>query len=274
MPLKKTLKLDQRDIHILWKLSLRGYRFLTCPQLSLLYFPDENSCKQRMRQLCKAGLVEKCFTPVVHQSDEKKEVYTLTLRGARELSRALKTSSARLAGSSNFSAFFLEHELLTSQFMCTLEAALANNNAKLSYWKSQSELRSLHLKVMIPRFRGAKIPIIPDGLFSITNEGITEHFFLEVDRGTMGLLDIRKKMLGYVHFHIKGIHSDIFKLPHFRVLFITTSATRINRILSELREIGLCPNMFLFTQWNQIAPESVLGKIWLKCRGQEVSLLQ
>jgi hypothetical protein len=273
MPPKKSLKLDQRDIHIFWKLSLKGYRFLTCHQLSLLCFPDENSCKQRMRQLHKAGLVEKCFTPVVHQSDEKKEVFTLTLRGARELSRALKTSSAGLAGSSNFSAFFLEHELMTSQFMCTLEAALANNNAGLSYWKSQSELRSLHLKVIIPRFRGAKIPMIPDGLFSICEGGRAEHFFLEADRGTMGLPEIKKKMLSYIHFYIKGIHRDVFKLPYFRVLFITTSAQRIQRIMSELREIALCPNMFLFSQWSQISPESVLGKIWLKCRGQDVSLL-
>jgi hypothetical protein len=269
----KPLELNQRDVDILWKLSLRGYRFLTCQHLSLLYFPDENACQERMEQLQEAGLVEKCFTPVVHEGEERKEVYTLAVKGARELARALGRNYKYLAGSRKFSAFFLEHELKISEFMCSLEAALKLKNSRLLFWKSQKELRLLHLKVAIPRIRGQKIPVIPDGLFSIPKEGRAEHFFLEADRGTMGIPEITKKLIGYIQFHIKGIHREIFKLPYFRVLLVTTSQQRIKKMMWELRTIGHCPNMFLFTLWNQISPKTVLEKIWLKCRGEEVSLL-
>jgi hypothetical protein len=74
---QKFLKLTQRDITILWKLSLNGYRFLTCHHLSLLYFPSESSCKRRMRLLRQAGLVQRCFTPVIREKEKRESVYTL-----------------------------------------------------------------------------------------------------------------------------------------------------------------------------------------------------
>lgn len=273
MTQSKSLNLNQRDIDILWKLSLKGYRFLTCQHLAMLHFSTEGSCRKRMEQFQKSGLVEKCFTPVVHQGEKRKVVYTLTAKGAREFSRVSGGSAKGLAGSKKFSAFFLEHELKISKFMCSLEAALKSKDSRLLFWKSQNELRSLHLKVANPRARGERIPVIPDGLFSIAAEGRLEHFFLEADRGTMGLPEIAKKMLGYVEFYRKGIHQDIFRLPYFRVLLVTTTPQRIKKMMVELRKISLCQNMFLFTMWAHISPLSILERIWLKCRGEEVSLL-
>jgi hypothetical protein len=273
MPRVKPLKLNQRDIDILWKLSLKGYRFLTCQHLAMLYFPDETSCQKRMRQFHEAGLVDKCFTPVVREWEKRKVVYTLAIKGARELARASGRSSRGLAGSRKFSAFFLEHELKISEFMCSLEAVLEKKNSHLLFWKSQKELRSLHLKVANPVVRGGKIPVIPDGLFSVSDEGRPEHFFLEADRGTMGLPQIRTKMLGYLQFYRAGIHREVFKLPYFRVLLITTTHQRKEKMMRILQRIGYCPNMFLFTLWSQISPQTVLEKIWLRCRGETVLLL-
>jgi hypothetical protein len=111
-----------------------------------------------------------------------------------------------------------------------------------------------------------KIPIIPDGLFALEKDGIVDYYFLEADRGTMPILSIRKKMLGYMQFFRKGLHTKLFNIPHFRVLFVTTTLYRRDQARSALREIGHCPNMFLFGLWNNVTRENILGSIWLTCR--------
>ena len=198
---QKSLKLTQRDINILWKLSLKGYRFLTCRHLFPLYFPSESACQKRMSQLRKAGLVQRCFTPVIHEKQKRETVYTLARKGTKELARVLNISPKGLAGSAKFSPFFLEHSLRISSFMCSLEVALERVSAGLLSWRREKQLRSLKLKVSNPEQYGEKIPIIPDGFFSIKIGERIENFFLEADRGTMPIPKIRKKMLGYVQLY-------------------------------------------------------------------------
>jgi DNA-binding MarR family transcriptional regulator len=268
------LKLTQRDINILWKLSLKGYRFLSCYHLSLLYFPSESACQKRMSQLRKAGLVQRCFTPVIYEKEKREVVYTLARKGAKELAKALNISPKGLTGSANFSSFFLEHSLRISNFMCLLEVALRKAPAKLVSWNSEKQLRSLKLKVSSPEQYGEKIPIVPDGLFSIKIGERVENFFLEADRGTMPIPKIRKKMLGYIQLYRRGLHKEVFNLPHFRVLMITTTEKRRDLMMEELRDIGYCLNMFLFALWQDIQLKSMLEKIWLKCQGKKVSLFE
>jgi hypothetical protein len=270
---QKPLKLTQRDINILWKLSLKGYRFLTCHNLALLYFPSESSCQKRMSQLRKAGLVQRCFTPVIYEKQKRETVYTLARKGAKELARALNMSPQGLAGSAKFSSFFLEHSLRISNFMCSLEAVLRKTSAKLVSWKTERQLRSLKLRVSNPEQYGEKIPIIPDGLFSIKIGERVENFFLEADRGTMPIPKIRKKMLGYIQLYRRGLHKEVFNLPHFRVLMITTTEKRRDLMMQELKDIGYCLNMFLFALWREIQPQNISEKIWLKCRGERMTLL-
>ena len=271
---QKPIKLTQRDIDILWKLSLKGYRFLTCRHLFPLYFPSESACQRRMSQLRKAGLVQRCFTPVIYEKQKREVVYTLARKGAKELARALNISPKGLAGSAKFSPLFLEHSLRISNFMCSLEAALRKAPAKLVSWISEKQLRSLKLKVSNPEQYGEKIPIIPDGFFSIKMGERIENFFLEADRGTMPIPKIRKKMMGYIQLYRRGLHKEVFGLPHFRVLVITTNEKRRDLMMQELRDIGYCLNMFLFAIWQDIKPQSILEKIWLKCRGEEIYLLK
>jgi hypothetical protein len=226
-----------------------------------------------MRQLRKAGLVQRCFTPVIYEKQKREVVYTLARKGAKELAKTLNISPQGLAGSAKFSSFFLEHSLRISNFMCSLEVALKNAEAQLISWRSDYELRSLKLKVSNLEQYGEKIPIVPDGLFSIKIGERIENFFLEADRGTMPIPKIRKKMLGYIQLYRRGLHKEVFNLPHFRVLIITTNEKRRGLMMDELRGIGYCLNMFLFALWQDIQPHSMLDKMWIKCRGESVSLL-
>lgn len=269
-PPDKPLVLAQNDLDALAALSLKGYRFLTCRHLSLLYFPSQEACQQRMAGLCRAGLVLRLFIPGA-QGEKEEVVYTLAPSGARELARRRGLSPLGLASPRKPSYLFLEHGLRIADFMCALEAALQGGAARLLAWRSERQFRGpggRAVKVPDPFAPDQKIPVIPDGLFSLAVDGRVEHFALEADRGTMSPLAMRKKMLGYIQLYRRGLHQTFFGVPHFRVLMVTTTVYRRGRLRAILREIGYCPNMFWFGLWRDISPATVLGHIWLKCREQ------
>ena len=269
--LAKPLTLNRTDLDILCVLSLKGYRFLTCHHLKLLYFAAEADCMKRMTELCEMGLTARLFTPT---SDVQKQeaIYTLTRFGARQLAILKGISSLGLASTGKPSYLFLEHGLRVSDFMCSLEAATKPKGIKLACWKSERQLRSPRgraLKIPHPFEAGDKISVIPDGLFSLEIDKRVEHFFLEADRGTMSLFTMRNKLLGYIQLYRRRLHQEHFNIPHFRVLLVTNTLYRINKLREILRKIGYCPNMFWFAVWKDISPEKILSKIWLKCREQE-----
>ena len=266
----KPLTLSKADLNTLYALSLKGYRFLTCHHLAMLYYSTWDSCHQRMQELLQAGLVTRLFVPT---TDEQKGemVYTLARTGAWELARLTNISPIGLASVHKPSYLFLEHSLRISDFMCSLEAALKDNRVRLLSWKSDRQLKTYRgraLRVPHPFELGEKIPVIPDGLFSLGIDGRIEHFFLEADRGTMSLFAMKKKLLGYIQVYHRELHRRSFGVLSFRTLIITTTSYRRDRLRETLREIAYCPNMFWFAMWSAISPQKVIGKIWFKCRDQ------
>ena len=256
---------------ILQALSLKGYRFLTCRHLSMLYFSSEDTCLTRMAELHRAGLVMQLFVPTM-DGEKREAIYTLTLSGARQLARLKEISHTGLAMSSRPSYLFLDHGLRISDFMCSLEAALKGSNARLVSWMSERQLkppRGKPVRVPNPLSPGEKIPVIPDGLFSLQVGDRVEQWAIEVDCGTMSRNVMRKKMLGYIQLYRKGLHRSWWGIPHFRVLLVTTTPHRRDNLRAIYREIKYCPNMWWFSTWQDISLQKVLSGIWLKCRDQE-----
>jgi len=226
---------------------------------------------KRMTELCEMGLATRLFTPT---SDVQKQeaIYTITRSGARQLAILKGISPLGLASAGKPSYLFLEHGLRVSDFMCSLEAATKPNGIKLECWKSERQLRSHRgraLKIPHPFEAGDKISVIPDGLFSLEINKRVEHFFLEADRGTMSLFTMRNKLLGYIQLYRRRLHQDHFNIPHFRVLLVTNTLYRMNKLREIMRKIGYCPNMFWFAVWKDISPEKILCEIWFKCREQK-----
>jgi len=223
-----------------------------------------------MSEFCQAGLVTRLFIPTT-DIERRDVVYTLARLGARELARLRDMSQLGLATTGKPSYLFLEHGLRISDFMCSLEAALKGSEAQLLSWRSERQLKSTRgraLKVPHPFQLGEKIPVIPDGFFSIGIDERVEHFSLEADRGTMSLFAMKKKLMGYIQLYRRGLHRSYFGIPHFRVLLVTNTPYRRDKLRETLHEIGYCPNMFWFAVWRDISPGVVLQEIWLKCRDQ------
>jgi len=265
---EKQIILKQDDLDALYDLSFKGYRFLTCRHLSMLYYKSENTCRERMSEFQEAGLVIRLFVPVT-DGQKREAIYTLARPGAQELARLKGISQLGLASTRKPSYLFLEHGLRISDFMCSLEAALKQSGNQLLSWRSERQLkpaRGKTLRVAHPFELGEKIPIIPDGLFSLDMGGKVEHFCLEADRGTMSVFAMRKKLLGYIQLYRKNLHRSYFGVPHFRVLLVTNTPYRRDKLRETLRHLGYCPNMFWFAIWRDISSQKILGKIWLKCR--------
>lgn len=266
----KPLPLTQSDLDALYALSLKDYRFLTCRHLAMLYYSSEIACKERMTILCQAGLATRLYVPTTN-GKRGDVIYTLSRIGAHELASLRNMSPVGLATIRKPSYFFLEHGLKVSDFMCSLEAALKHTNAQLLSWKSERQLKSNTgrvLKVPHPFELGEKIPVIPDGFFSIGINARVEYLFLEADRGTMSLYAMKKKLFGYIQLYRSQLHKRFFGIPHFRVLLVTNTAYRRDRLRKVLRELGYCQNMFWFSTWEYIEPVTILSKIWLKSRDQ------
>ncbi|MFC1865139.1 replication-relaxation family protein [Chloroflexota bacterium] len=262
----KSLTITENDLGALHALSLKGYRFLACRHLAMLFYRTETECKERVQELCQTGLITRIFIPTTDYR-KPEEVYTLTPSGASELARLRGVSFKGLAGFRKPSYLFLQHGLKISDFMCSLEAALISHGKRLLSWRSERQLktpRGRALAVPHPLESSQNIPVIPDGLFSFLSGNGEQHFFLEADRGTMSIAAVKNKMLGYIQLYRKGWHKEHFAIPHFRVLIVTTTAYRIDKLQQALGRIGYCPNMFWFGLWCDISPEKIFRRIWLR----------
>src|SRR5436853_4704049 len=102
-----------------------------------------------------------------------------------------------------------------------------------------------------------KSAVVPDALFGLRCNEKDSYFMLEVDRGEMPVERYRnaqrtyfaKKMRTYYEANRQKRQVYDLGLDHFRVLTVTTTAKRVERMLTGLHAItnGRGSNMFLFT---------------------------
>lgn len=283
----ESIRLSERDVSMLRLLSREGYRFLTCRHLAGLAFGSEPACERRLSTLLRAGLVLRLFLPFTQKGIRQEPIYTLDRKGARTLARITGESPASLYSPLGPTSYlFLAHQLAVSDIRYALAMATrADPDVRLLGWLDEWELRRARgraYRVRNPADPGATIPVIPDAAFGLSIDGQRNYYFLEADRGTMGRAAMERKFWGYVQFFRDGLHRSAFGFPHFRVLIVTTTPARRDRLTQLVRNLGFTPNMFLFTTYTEIidgatvanvSPERILGDILHKCNNTELHSL-
>jgi Replication-relaxation len=84
--------------------------------------------------------------------------------------------------------------------------------------------------VALPNTYG-QFPVAPDGFFTSQDAQGRTHYFVEADRGTMTLKRFTQKLLAYAaHWRAKR-HTEKFKIKHFRVLTVASSAVRCENLM-------------------------------------------
>jgi hypothetical protein len=125
--------------------------------------------------------------------------------------------------------------------------------------------------------------VVPDALFGLaSNGGNKNYFMLEIDRGEMPIERYRnaqrtyfaKKMLTYYEANRQRRHVHDLGMENFRVLTVTTSRERVERMLSALDTIteGRGSNMFLFADQGTLASADPLDLDWVSGKREIVRL--
>jgi hypothetical protein len=230
--------LTERDRAILSAVS--QFRFLTTSHIRLLVPGSAQNIARRLQRLYHAGFLDRprAQLPLRSTGEISEIVY----------SQSRKTVSGKKYGEVSF--LFLKHALSVSDALIAIE--LACRHAGLTFTRGEENIghrsggrggeRLRWTVTLRADDTNEKLGIIPDAEFAIENRnraGYLQrfHFFLEADRGTMPvrrktlrLSSIYRKALAYSQTRRSGILKERFGIPGFRVLFITRSRDRLERM--------------------------------------------
>jgi hypothetical protein len=188
---------------------------------------------------------------------------------------------------------FVEHTVSIAEFMVRLEVALRGRDdirilergEILEDAPKSTRDRLVKLEASI-RLRGVlrKNAVIPDAMFGLRfNEDEESYFMLEIDRGEMPVERYKnaqrtyfaKKMLTYYEANRQQRHVHDLGLANFRVLTVTTTPERVERMLSALDAIteGRGSNMFLFADQAAFMASNPLELAWTSGKRERVRLV-
>jgi len=228
-------------------------------------------------------------------------VYGLGKHGARALrdqGHRINTDVDWTEKNKRAGSKFIEHTLQIADFMVGLELACRARNGvgllraheiiEAAPEKTRRAREPLRWRVeRIERGRREIATVVPDGLFALTfPDDTAAYFLLEVDRGTIPInrtdtegtaawrKNIRYKFATYYDGWKAGRHVEQFGVKQVRVLTITSSAKRVENMLTTIDEIteGRGSNFFLFVDRARLAVSNPLNVEWVSGKGERVRL--
>jgi hypothetical protein len=173
--------------------------------------------------------------------------YGLELKGARALERHRATAAATVGEAApepvrwkkdytRRTEWFLEHQLMVSNFRCVLELALRETpDTELVTW---SQGKDTWFRVLIPGERKRIVRVAPDAYFVLRQGDQLRHFFLEADRSTEEHRRLVDKFVGYWWYLQDSRFSDASGgSARVNVLFVTTGDRRMENMIESLRRM-------------------------------------
>ena len=296
------MALTARDLNLLAHVA--RHRFLTSAQLAALDGGSPQNVVRSLRLLFDHRYLDRpaSHLVMVPLQGTRPLVYALGQRGARALrahgylvnDRVDWTEKNKRAG-----AIFIEHTLEVADFMVRLELACrrradvdlvrAGDVIATAPDATQKAREPLRWQVgRIERGRKVALSVVPDGLFALRFvDDTASYFLLEVDRGTIPLRrtdregsaawrkNIAYKLTTYYEGWRAGRHVEQFGVKQLRVLMLTSSAARMNNMLSIVDELtkGKGTGFFLFGYSAQLRGADPLGVAWTSGRRQAVGLV-
>jgi len=254
------MRLTARDVALLQNIA--RLRLATTAQLAALDGGSPQNVSRSLLALWENGYVERPEAQVASRflyEGSRPAIYGLTRKGAALLrEHGLDVRRRLLDGIDKEQAAgwrFIEHTVSIAEFMVRLELGvrgrsdvriLERGEILLDAPKSNRD-RLVKLEASI-RLNGAlrKNAAVPDALFGLRfNDEEKSYFMLEIDRGEMPVERYRnaqrtyfaKKMLTYYEANRQQRHVHDLGIENFRVLTVTTSADRVERMLAALNGI-------------------------------------
>ena len=240
--------------------AVHAHRGLTAPQLFRLLFEPRgrslSTCQRVLRRLAEAGLLKR-----VNLSDLKNTplLYLPTHTGMEYLANAHGVPASSL-GWDRFmnSAKFIRkpHHRAINDIQIALTASAAREGFRVDLVCDEQAVKREHKR--------QKVRYEPDSVMTIAREldGAVLHFMLEADLGTEGPGAWKKKIRACERFYSSGKYEEMYETRDMRVLTVTTSPLRVERLKRCTEDAGGRIRHY-FTTFDDATPAAFLTKpIW------------
>jgi DNA-binding Lrp family transcriptional regulator len=272
------MALTERDRQIIR--LVHRHRFLRSPQIVALIGGSSQQLLRRLQLLYHHGYLERPRAQIdyYHQGGSRHIIYGLGNKGGgmllkQELGVAFREFSW---GEKNRAVgrMFLEHALLVSDVMVTIELACRERGIRL-VTERELVLPGKHqpFRWRVNIHNHVKLGVIPDRVFALelldaSGSSRRAYFFLEADRGTMPVTrrnlsqtSFYRKLLAYEATWTQNLHRIRFGFHRFRVLTVTTSTARVKSLVDACSQLERGHGLFLFAD-RTILSGDMFSSIW------------
>jgi DNA-binding Lrp family transcriptional regulator len=281
------MRLTERDRRIIR--LVHRHRFLRSPQIVILIGGSPQQLLRRLKLLYHHGFLERPRAQIDRYRKDGSQhfIYGLGNKSLAFLKQELNVDFREVSwGEKNrgVGRIFLEHALLVSDVMVSLELACRKYNGIKLLYEDQLALRSerqpfqWHVKTR----DGIRLGVIPDRVFALEyaeQNGQPErvHFFLEADRGTMPVVrsgltqtSFYRKLIAYEATWTQKIHQRRLGIHRFRVLTVTTIAARVKSLLDACSQLKRGHGLFLFAD-RTVLEKDPFSAVWRRGKSSETA---
>lgn len=289
-------RLTERDLALLAHVA--RHRFLSSKHLAAFDGGSEQNLLRCLRVLFDHAYLDRPHAQLAHVPvvGPRPMVYGLGRRGAQALREWQKQGSEEsdwTERNKRAGAKFIEHTLAVADFMVGLEIACRPREDIHLLRKSEiiaagpERTRDAHepLRLSVPGLDNKLgiSSVVADGLFGLNfPDDTAAYFLLEMDRGSMPIsrsrfdqTSIKRKLAVYWEAWKQGRHAEHFGIKQVRVLTVTDSAERADRMVQLVYDLtgGRGSNFFLFAEQARFYGRSPLDVWWTSGRGELVRLI-
>ena len=273
--------------------------YLTARQVTSLFYSPKSitTVQTRLKNLADNEYLLALALPTIRAKSPY--VYTLSSAGrdyVKTLGIQIAGSSFRASKEQEKGYQFFAHTLAVTDFLISVEV-LVRSVTGLRLVELLHDLTLKHdppmLRINPAKKDGKKIPLVPDGWIdlSVVKDADQERrycFWLELDRGTMSVKPLKKRIRDIITLFTQGGVKTRFGTNKVQFLFATTANSRrveflLRCIREELENIeGIKSKAWWFKMFavtplpSQLDPKELfLGKVWDLARedSPKVSLL-
>lgn len=280
-----SIQLTDRDRDIIQ--LVHRHRFLRSHHIVALLDGSEQQIVRRLQLLFHHGYLDRPRAQVqfIERGGSRPLAYGLGNKGGALLRRELGLTVDADAWSEKNHAVgrvFLEHTLLVSEIMVTLELACRKRGVRLLHEDELNLTQPFQWWVKIQG--GTRLGAIPDEVFAIEypdrdNQLQRAYFFLEADRGTMPVIrkhlvqtSFFRKLLAYEATWTNKVHQRHLGISRFRVLTVTTIADRVQTLLAACSQLQRGHGLFLFADIS-ILKKDLFAANWRNAKTDKLSPL-
>jgi hypothetical protein len=261
------MRLTERDIAVIE--AVNRFRVLKQEQLQALFFGSKATAQFRLEKLYDHGYLERKFLPVMLGQGRSPTLYVLDRKGA-ELLRVERGYDDLVwySTSKDLKTEFLEHTIAINDVMVAISVACNRLGFTLEQWHGENDLKASYDHVIIKGAGGKRerVPVLPDSYFTIVAYERRNHFFLELDRGTMATSRFKTKVQAYLAYHESGGYEKRYGTKSLRVLTVIAGSSsgekRLVNLKTTTESVG-GKRRFWFVTASNLKAETVLSSpIW------------